>query len=332
MLTPILSEIQAKIFNDHSFQIIAEHYDEWTQLETNNGRLEAMVREIWNFYQDYIACRQDSPSILPSILMRANAPEDYAVMPLEERQQALEEVVHVRDGLYTFRAPAWQALQRLRTEWADKINWEQPDDFTLQPILEQSLNCFRSYHLAALALHEDFYKDLIACLPALTPEKFQLVVQLFDTPRLKEALDNLSSFSLKTRLLEASTKERRDEWFEAHGEAWMQGLCRPLASAPPTGLRFAKFLLAHRLAELTKLFPSHCLSTIHQCLEQTPVPQHLDEEDKICCPITGDVMTRPVRLPSGQICEHKAIVRWIKKKGTNPFTRQILMESQLQNL
>ena len=43
--------------------------------------------------------------------------------------------------------------------------------------------------------------------------------------------------------------------------------------------------------------------------------------DSFYCPITGELMIDPVILPVGRTVERGAIVEWINKKGTCPFTR-----------
>lgn len=47
------------------------------------------------------------------------------------------------------------------------------------------------------------------------------------------------------------------------------------------------------------------------------------------CPITQDIMNKPVVAADGYTYEKAAIIKWIKKKGTSPITREELSKHQL---
>ena len=49
------------------------------------------------------------------------------------------------------------------------------------------------------------------------------------------------------------------------------------------------------------------------------------------CPITLDYMEHPVLCPNGNYYEKKAIIDWIKKKGTDPLTRENLTIDMLMD-
>ena len=47
------------------------------------------------------------------------------------------------------------------------------------------------------------------------------------------------------------------------------------------------------------------------------------------CPITQDIMENPIVAADGYTYEKKALVKWIKKKGTSPVTREELSKDHL---
>ena len=58
------------------------------------------------------------------------------------------------------------------------------------------------------------------------------------------------------------------------------------------------------------------------------IEEKFDEEFGIC-PITQDYMENPVLCPSGYYFEKEAIINWIKRNHSDPFTREYLHEDML---
>ena len=65
-------------------------------------------------------------------------------------------------------------------------------------------------------------------------------------------------------------------------------------------------------------------------------PDDFEYPNEYLCPITYDLMLEPVKASDGYIYEKAAIVDWLKKHGTSPFTREVLTQelisqNELQN-
>ena len=60
--------------------------------------------------------------------------------------------------------------------------------------------------------------------------------------------------------------------------------------------------------------------------EENKNENNIKEEDENfgICPITQELMKNPVLAPSGYYYEKDAILNWIKRNGTDPFTRETL--------
>lgn len=56
----------------------------------------------------------------------------------------------------------------------------------------------------------------------------------------------------------------------------------------------------------------------------------LDIPNELICPLTGQLFDNPVLLPCGTVVEKDAIIPWINKEKTNPFTRQPLTIDELK--
>ena len=66
----------------------------------------------------------------------------------------------------------------------------------------------------------------------------------------------------------------------------------------------------------------------HDCLTQSDYRLAEDIEE-FRCPISHEVMRRPVRTPHGHCFDAKAIKKWLRQNCTCPITRQVLSASQL---
>jgi len=62
----------------------------------------------------------------------------------------------------------------------------------------------------------------------------------------------------------------------------------------------------------------------------TPNDYHRPLPDAYYCPITLDIMSRPVIDPDGNTYERRAILGWIRVHGTSPLTRSALTSDQLR--
>lgn len=55
-----------------------------------------------------------------------------------------------------------------------------------------------------------------------------------------------------------------------------------------------------------------------------------DENENLCCPITGEVMQNPVVTKAGISYEREAIIAWINKDGKDPSTREPMTVADLR--
>ena len=63
----------------------------------------------------------------------------------------------------------------------------------------------------------------------------------------------------------------------------------------------------------------------------SPSPNPIPNQDEFLDEITSEIMSDPVRLPSGNLVDRATIARHLLSNETNPFTRQKLTADMLED-
>lgn len=71
----------------------------------------------------------------------------------------------------------------------------------------------------------------------------------------------------------------------------------------------------------------------HHTSGSAPLQEHVTlDSSQFCCPLTHEVFEDPVMAPDGQVYERSAIVEWLERQGTSPFTEQPMNTEQLRTV